>query len=142
MSGHRIRFCMSISSILHDPRTEVFQEHQVRHTCFAIRFFCSLTHLVFRNNRFYIDELHAHGHTTCSSACLIAPVMQRDSVLHQVNTSAAEGAHAFISRIEKSLSYMNEQHAILSMWIMINVWNRKKLKKFLLEGNGMSAWLQ
>ncbi|KAL8277421.1 hypothetical protein RQP46_010143 [Phenoliferia psychrophenolica] len=83
--------------------------------------------LFFKNSRFYVDELHAHGHTSCSSACFLAPAMKQDPSLRTLNSSAAECAHGTLARTKKSLSYMNEEHGLLFMWVMIQVWNRRKI---------------
>ena len=68
---------------------------------------------------FLIDELHAHGHTACSPACFISTAMQADPSLRKINSSAAHIAH--------SLSFMNEEHAALVLWAVIQIHNRKKL---------------
>lgn len=54
--------------------------------------------------------------------------MAQDPILRQVNGSAAECARGTVGRIQKSLSYMNEEHGIQQMWVMIQVWNGRKLK--------------
>ncbi|GAA5857666.1 hypothetical protein JCM5353_003309 [Sporobolomyces roseus] len=81
----------------------------------------------FENTRFYIDELHARGHSTCTDASWIAPAMPYNSDLFEANSSAAECAHATIGRIRKSLSYSNEKNGTVLLWIAISVWNRRKL---------------
>lgn len=81
-----------------------------------------------KKTSFLVDELHARGHSNCSPAAFLAPSMAQDPILRQVNGSAAECARGTVGRIQKSLSYMNEEHGIQQMWVMIQVWNGRKLK--------------
>lgn len=53
--------------------------------------------------------------------------MHQDPELRTLNSSAAECAHGTLRRTKKSLSYMNEEHGIMFMWVMIQVWNRRKI---------------
>ena len=53
--------------------------------------------------------------------------MRFDARLRRINSSVAEGAHATIGKIRKSLSFMNEAHAIIFTSIAIHAWNREKL---------------
>jgi hypothetical protein len=123
---------MQAESVLSRSRTGILQKYFVRFFIFSLslgnllRLILSLCHL-----RFYVDELHAHGHSNCSSASFIAPAMAVDPELRKLNSSAAECAHSTINRIRKSLRYMKEGNAILLMNSMIHAWNRKILRKLL-----------
>lgn len=55
--------------------------------------------------------------------------MRQDLNLQRLNSSVAEGAHSVLKRIKKSISYMSERHAILFMWSMVQVWNRRMILK-------------
>ncbi|GAA5942840.1 hypothetical protein JCM1841_005602 [Sporobolomyces salmonicolor] len=79
----------------------------------------------FANTRFLIDELHCRGHSECSAACFLAPAMKEDPTLRMLNSSAAEGGHSTLGRVRKSISYMNESHANIFLWVMVQVHNRR-----------------
>ena len=53
--------------------------------------------------------------------------MQADPSLRKINSSAAECAHSGFGHIAHSLSFMNEEHAALVLWAVIQIHNRKKL---------------
>lgn len=64
--------------------------------------------------------------------------MKQDEILRELNSSAAECAHGTIRRIQKSLSYMNEENTILFMDVMILMWNRRKIVKIhTLQAKGI-----
>lgn len=66
----------------------------------------------FRNTRFVVDQFHASGHTKCSRALSATFAMQYDANLQLVNTSAAEVGNSGAGKIQKSVSYMTQIHAI------------------------------
>jgi hypothetical protein len=77
--------------------------------------------------------MHATGHTNCSQACFVSNYMQVRPQLSRVNSSAAECSNSGLSRIRKSISYMDQKHAILFTYIYLCVWNRKRERMFKLE---------
>jgi hypothetical protein len=80
----------------------------------------------FRDTLFAIDEMHANGHNNCSQACYVSNYMLVRPHLMRVNSSAAECNNAGLNRIRKSISYMDQPHAILFTYMYVNAMNRKK----------------
>ncbi|KAI0778784.1 hypothetical protein BD413DRAFT_601469 [Trametes elegans] len=60
----------------------------------------------FAHTRFFIDELHAQGHSRCGRACFASNAMCYDARVRAANTSAAECRNKGVWRIRKSVSYM------------------------------------
>ncbi|GJN87153.1 hypothetical protein Rhopal_000098-T1 [Rhodotorula paludigena] len=85
----------------------------------------------FRDTRFYVDELHAHGHSACSSAGFLASAMQTNNNLVEINSSAAEAAHTSIGKNRLTFSYQNEEHGAQMVALTFNMHNRIKRKKML-----------
>ena len=83
----------------------------------------------FKDTLFAIDEMHANGHTHCSQACFVSNYMQVRSHLMPINSSAAECSNSGLSRIRKSISYMDQTHAVLYTYVYLSVWNRKRQLK-------------
>ncbi|POY70585.1 hypothetical protein BMF94_6409 [Rhodotorula taiwanensis] len=83
----------------------------------------------FAETRFYVDQLHSYNHTDCAKSAQWASAVRADPDLKRINTSLAETAHATLRRIKKSISYMLEMHAILFLWVSIQLFNRRKLRK-------------
>lgn len=88
----------------------------------------------FCNTRFVVDEFHGTGHTKCSNACLATHAMQYDPSLQVVNTSAAEVGNSGAAKIQKSVSYMTQTHAIQYTKVYMDVMNRCKWRKMQCEG--------
>jgi hypothetical protein len=84
----------------------------------------------FKDTLFVIDEMHAKGHSACSQASFSSNYMQCSTRLQEVNTSSAECSNSGLSRIRKSVSYMNQQHAILLTYVYICLWNRRRERIF------------
>ncbi|GJN91182.1 hypothetical protein Rhopal_004200-T1 [Rhodotorula paludigena] len=82
---------------------------------------------------FYVDELHAHGHSACSSAGFLASAMQTNNNLVEINSSAAEAAHTSIGKNRLTFSYQNEEHGAQMVALTFNMHNRIKRKKMLSE---------
>jgi Kyakuja-Dileera-Zisupton transposase len=80
----------------------------------------------FKNTLFVIDEMHANGHSSCSQVCFLSNYMQTRPDLQPVYSSAAECSNSGLNRIRKSVSYMNEAHAIIYTHTYICVWNRRR----------------
>jgi hypothetical protein len=96
----------------------------------------------FKDTCFAIDELHAKGHVKCSPASFMSNYMQTRGTYHNINTSAAECSNKGLNRIRKSVSYMNQKHAILFAYAYLSVWNRQRElyyeKQFLKELSKLS----
>jgi Kyakuja-Dileera-Zisupton transposase len=84
----------------------------------------------FRDTLFVIDEMHANGHSNCSQACFLSNYMHTTSDLLHINSNAAECSNSGLSRIRKTISYMNEKHAILYTHVYVSVWNRLRILGF------------
>jgi hypothetical protein len=80
-------------------------------------------------HRFYVDQLHSYNHTDCARSAQWASARRADPDLGYINTSLAETAHSTLRRIKKSISFMLEAHAILFLWVAIQLFNRRKLRK-------------
>jgi hypothetical protein len=89
----------------------------------------------FKDTLFAIDEMHAAGHSNCSQACFVSNYMQVRPQLSQVNSSAAECSNSGLSRIRKSISYMDQKHATLYTFVYLCVWNRKRERMFKVEAD-------
>ncbi|KAH8107223.1 hypothetical protein BXZ70DRAFT_1060730 [Cristinia sonorae] len=85
----------------------------------------------FRNTKFLIDELHAHGHTTCGQACFSSNAMQFDERIRGINTSAAECGNGGMGRIRKSVSFMTYEHAVVFTKVFLDVWNRRIIGRIM-----------
>jgi hypothetical protein len=96
----------------------------------------------FKDTLFGIDEMHAKGHTNCSQACFISNYMLVRPPLVPLNTSAAECSNSGLNRIRKSVSYMNQKHAIWYTYVYISVWNRRKELAVRAEGEKQRKQLQ
>ena len=81
--------------------------------------------LHFKDMCFAIDEMHAKGHVGCSQASFMSNYMQVRSEFINVNTSAAECTNSGLNRIKKSISYMDQKHAIIYTYVYLCVWNRR-----------------
>ena len=93
----------------------------------------------FKDTLFAIDEMHAAGHSNCSQACFVSNYMQVRPPLTAVNSSAAECSNSGLSRIRKSISYMDQKHAILFTYMYLCVWNRKRERGFKKEAEKLLA---
>lgn len=82
--------------------------------------------LHFKDTCFGVDQLHAKGHFGCSQASFMSNYMQVRPEVMNVNTSAAEYSNSGLSRIKKSVSYMDQKHAILYTYVYLCVWNRRR----------------
>ena len=122
-----VRLCVLLGGLLHGARARVLCQHPVRHPSSRTSACAMAGLLTLCPPSFLIDELHAHGHTACSPACFISTAMQADPSLRKINSSAAECAHSGFGHIAHSLSFMNEEHAALVLWAVIQIHNRKKL---------------
>ena len=80
----------------------------------------------FKDTCFAIDEMHATGHTACSSALFLSNYMQVRPDIRNVNSSAVECCNSGLSRLKKSISYMGEKRAIVLAFVYVNIWNRKR----------------
>lgn len=96
----------------------------------------------FKDTLFAIDEMHAKGHTNCSQACFISNYMLVRPHLTKRNSSAAECSNSGLNRIRKSVSYMNQSHAIWYTYVYLSIWNRRKELEFRLEGEKKKKRLQ
>jgi len=102
----------------------------------------------FKDTLFVVDEMHANGHNNCSQAAWISNYMQVRPGLMPVNSSAAESSNAGLSRIRKSVSYMNQEHAIAFTYVYLCVWNRRREHLFraeadkIIRGRHGSVWLR
>ncbi|KAH8105834.1 hypothetical protein BXZ70DRAFT_1036489, partial [Cristinia sonorae] len=98
--------------IVYDYACQLAAYSLVREACF------------FRDTRFLIDELHAHGHSGCGQACFASNAMTYDERVRAINTSAAECGNGGLKRIRKSVSYMTYEHTVLYTKAFFDVWNR------------------
>ena len=85
--------------------------------------------LFFKDTCFAVDEMHAKGHVGCSQASFMSNYMQVRPEVININTSAAECSNSGLSRIKKSISYMDQKHAILYTYVYLCVWNRRQERK-------------
>jgi hypothetical protein len=83
----------------------------------------------FKNTLFAIDRMHAAGHVGCSESSFLSHHEGPNPNLLHVNSQAAECGNSGLARIRKSMSYMNEDRAIMYCWVYIMVWNRLVLRK-------------
>jgi len=81
----------------------------------------------FAHTQFVIDRFHAKGHTKCAAAAFLSTYSDVDPRLLAINSSAAECGNGGISRIRKSVSYMNQDRAIMYTKVFLSVWNRLKV---------------
>ncbi|EJD45899.1 hypothetical protein AURDEDRAFT_63859, partial [Auricularia subglabra TFB-10046 SS5] len=95
-------------------------------------FACALAHYCmlrepryFKNTRFVIDGFHAQGHTRCTKACFISNY-KNDSLLSDVNSSAAECGNRGLLKIRRLLSYMSQRRAIIYTYTYLAIWNRER----------------
>ena len=73
--------------------------------------------LFFKDTCFAVDEMHAKGHVGCSQASFMSNYMQVRPEVININTSAAECSNSRLSRIKKSISYMDQKHDLISsLW--------------------------
>ena len=86
----------------------------------------------FADTQFLIDDFHAMGHSKCSSAAFLKSYADIDPRLSQVNSSAAECENGGINRIQKSVSYMSQEHVIVYTKQFLSIWNRIIIRK--IEG--------
>lgn len=89
----------------------------------------------FKNTLFAIDEMHAKGHSSCSQACFVSNYMRVRGSIRNLNSSAAECSNSGLSRIRKSVSYMDQKHAICFTYVYLCIWNRKRERLMLNEAN-------
>jgi hypothetical protein len=82
--------------------------------------------LYFKDTCFAVDEMHAKSHVGCSQASFMSNYMQVRSEFINVNTSAAECSNSGLNRIKKSVSYMDQKHAIMYTYVYLCVWNRRQ----------------
>jgi hypothetical protein len=75
---------------------------------------------------FLVDQFHAIGHTKCSPASSATHAMQYDPNLQGINTSAAEVGNSGVGKIQKSVSYMTQRHAIQYTKVYMDTSNRCK----------------
>jgi hypothetical protein len=87
----------------------------------------------FQGTCFAVDEMHAKGHVGCSQASFMSNYMQVRPSIMAVNSSAAECSNSGLSRIRKSVSYMNEIHAVSFTYIYLCVWNRLRQRELFLR---------
>lgn len=80
----------------------------------------------FKDTCFAIDEMHAQGHTACSTASFVSNYIRTRPELANLNSSAAECCNSGLSRIKKSISYMTEKRAFVYTFVFLNVWNRMR----------------
>ena len=88
----------------------------------------------FRDTRFLVDQFHASGHTKCSRASSSTYVMQFDLNLQVINTSAVEVGNSGAAKIQKSVSYMTQWHAIQYTKVYMDITNRCKIKTMIQKG--------
>lgn len=74
---------------------------------------------------FLVDEFYAAGHTSCAVSSSFAVAAKADPSLAHINSSAAEGGHSVLKKIKKSLMYMDEAHFSITLYTMIQVYNRR-----------------
>jgi len=84
----------------------------------------------FKDTKFLIDDFHANGHTRCSNACRVEPYRKHDPRIRKVDSSAAECGNGALTRIEVSVSYMSQRHAVVYMGTFIEIWNRKRILSY------------
>lgn len=80
----------------------------------------------FKDTLFVVDQMHAKGHVGCSGASFFSSYKKFRPDLLNVNSSAAECGNSGLSRIKKSISYMNESHAIQFAYVYLCIWNRRR----------------
>jgi hypothetical protein len=83
----------------------------------------------FAHTQFVIDRFHAKGHTKCAPVAFLSTYSDVDPRLLAINSSAAECGNGGISRIRKSVSYMNQDRAIMYTKVFLSVWNRFKARR-------------
>ncbi|KAK0519539.1 hypothetical protein OC835_005589 [Tilletia horrida] len=86
----------------------------------------------FANTLFVVDELHQHGHSSCTPSSWLSTYMANDPTLRHLNSSAAECGNAGLGRIKKSVAYSSATHAISITRHFLSLWNRRKAI-FLLD---------
>lgn len=74
---------------------------------------------------FLVDEFHAAGHTSCAVSSSFAVAAKADPSLAHINSSAAEGGHSVLKKIKKSFMYMDEAHFSITLYTMIQIYNRR-----------------
>jgi len=80
----------------------------------------------FKDTRFLIDDFHAKGHTRCTAACMLRTYRKGNSHVTKTNSSAAECGNSALTRIEKSVSYMSQRHAVVYTGVFLEIWNRTR----------------
>ncbi|CAD6920858.1 unnamed protein product [Tilletia laevis] len=87
----------------------------------------------FKNVLFVVDQMHQHGHATCTTSSFLSTYMNTNPELQNINSSAAECGNAGLSRIKKSVSYCSQEHAMLLIKQFLGVWNRRRMRAMLKE---------
>ncbi|KAE8240105.1 hypothetical protein A4X13_0g7937 [Tilletia indica] len=90
----------------------------------------------FKNVLFVVDQMHQHGHSTCTSSSYLSSYMSTDPQLQHINSSAAECGNAGLSRIRKSVSYCNQEHAVLLIKQFLSIWNRRRMLRMVSGRKG------
>lgn len=80
----------------------------------------------FKNTKFLIDQLHAHGHTRCSPSSFVRTFMKVNPALKTINDAAAECGNSGLRKISKSVAYMRQERAVEFIATYLYLWNRKK----------------
>ncbi|KAL9931788.1 hypothetical protein V8E36_009338 [Tilletia maclaganii] len=89
--------------------------------------------MFFKDVLFVVDQMHQHGHSTCTTSSFLSTYMPTNPELQHVNSSAAECGNAGFSRIRKSVSYCAQEHAVLLIKQFLSVWNRRRMLKMEKE---------
>ncbi|KDR73877.1 hypothetical protein GALMADRAFT_45477, partial [Galerina marginata CBS 339.88] len=94
----------------------------------ALQPYCMLREpAFFQDTLFAIDQFHAPDHTKCCPSSFLSTYAQTDSRLALVNSSAGECGNGGLARIRKSVSYMNQEHAIMFTRVFLSIWNRLRI---------------
>ncbi|EGO04522.1 hypothetical protein SERLA73DRAFT_148993 [Serpula lacrymans var. lacrymans S7.3] len=81
----------------------------------------------FADTLFVVDAFHAKGHPKCSPAAFLTSYARTDPQLGHINSIAAKCGDSAIKRIQKSVSYMSQDRAILYTKVFLSIWNRLKI---------------
>ncbi|KIK55617.1 hypothetical protein GYMLUDRAFT_175271, partial [Collybiopsis luxurians FD-317 M1] len=77
----------------------------------------------FADTQFIIDGFHLSRHTKCSKASFLKTYANVDPTLAKINSSAVECSNSGLAQICKSISYMEQDQAILYCWVFLCMWN-------------------
>ncbi|KAE8184203.1 hypothetical protein CF336_g7887 [Tilletia laevis] len=80
----------------------------------------------FKDTLFVVDQMHEKGHSDCSAASRLSTYMRNDPALQHLYSSAAECGNSGLSRIKKTVSFCNQEHAVALVRVFLCVWNRRK----------------